>query len=143
MKTSLSLALVGGLLTLGCADLPPQSQAPSYAVQAQKKPIQLVGLTPGENATGVNPEVTVNAGFDFLRGQRPILPPSVQLLIDGVDVTPQSRLVVTDDIPSSGGGISFQPPQPFSTGKHVAEVRFANDQNQQFSYTWDFYVSHR
>ena len=98
-------------------------------------------MTPNENAKVTNPKVTVVVIFEFLRGPRPILTPSLRLLIDGVDVTKQSQTVSTTDIPSSNGDIIFEPPQPFCAGKHTAEVRFANDQNKHFSYTWDFYLS--
>lgn len=140
MKTILSIALIAGLLTLGVGNLSMQSQPLSNQLQT-KRPSQLVRVTPDENATLTNSEVTVSARFEFLRGTRPILPLSLKLLIDGVDVTQQARIAATEDIPSSRGQILFKPAQPFSAGKHTAEVRFTNDQNKQFSYTWNFYVS--
>lgn len=98
-------------------------------------------LTPKENVTLSNPQVNVSASFDLLRGSVPIVPLSLELIIDGVNVTKQSQITATDDIPASQAEILFQPPQPFSPGKHVVELRFANNQNQQFSYTWNFFVS--
>lgn len=148
MRTFLSVVLMPGLLTLlaGCAFIQFLDQKIEYEKQKQiikyknQRPIQIRGVTPKENFMITNPKNNVGAGFDYLRGTRPILPLSLGLLIDGVDVTKQSEIISTTDILSSNGGINFEPPQPFSTGKHTTEVRFANDQNQQFSYTWDFYV---
>jgi hypothetical protein len=62
------------------------------------------------------------------------------LILDGVDVTEQSRIAATEDIPSSQGEILFEPSQPLPSGQHTVEVRFADDQHEEFSYTWSFYV---
>jgi hypothetical protein len=140
MKTVLSIALIAGLLTVGAGNLSMQSQPLSDQHQV-KRPSQLVKVTPDEKARLTNSQATVSARFEFLRGTRPILPLSLKLFIDGVDVTQQSRIVATEDAPSSRGEILFKPSQPFAAGKHTAEVRFANDRNEQFSYTWDFYVT--
>lgn len=148
MKTFSSVVLIPGLLTLlaGCAFVQILDQKIEYEKQKQiikyknQKPIQIRRVTPNENAKITNSKVTVLATFEFLRGPQPILPPSLRLLIDGVDVTEQSEIVSTTDIPSSLGEIHFEPHQPFSAGKHTVEVRFASKQKQQFSYTWDFYV---
>lgn len=139
MRTILSIALIAGLLTLGIGTLSMQSQPANHQYQTQR-PSQIVKVSPDENAKLTNSEATVSARFEFLRGSRPILPLSLKLLIDGVDVTEQSRIAATEDSPSSQGEILFKPSQPFSAGKHTAEVRFADDKDKQFSYTWNFYV---
>ena len=139
MRTFLSVALVASLLTLGVGNLSLQSQPVSYQ-QKSPRPSQLVKLTPDENARLANREASVGARFNFSQGSRPIVPQSLKLIIDGVDVTQKAQIAASDDIPSSRGEISFKPSQPFSVGKHTAEVRFANDQNKQFSYKWNFYV---
>lgn len=139
MKTIYTVALLASFSTLLIGQLSLHSQPPDNQQQA-KRPIQIVQLSPNEKAKSVSPDTTISARFDFLRGTRPIIPPSLRLVIDGSDVTQQARIAASDDIPSSRGEISFKPTQPFSTGKHTAQVRFANDNNQQSSYTWEFYV---
>ena len=145
MKIALGLALIISFLTLVAGNLPIQSQPPNYQLQAgyehqSERPVQLVRLTPEENARSVNPVVTVSASFEFLRGSRPILPQSLRLILDGIDVTEQSRIAATEDIPSSQGEILFEPLQPLSSGQHTVEVCFADDQHEEFSYSWSFYV---
>lgn len=145
MKIFLSIFLIVGFLTFAGGNLPIQFQSPNYQLQTSyehqtERPIQLVRLTPPENAKLVEPRVTVSASFEFLRGKRPIVPLSLRLLLDGVDVTEQSRIAATEDVPSSLGEILFEPSPPLASGQHTAEVRFANDQNEEFSYTWHFYV---
>jgi hypothetical protein len=142
MKTALSIALIAGLLTVAGGNLSMQSQPLSHQQQAQR-PIELVQVTPDENDRLTNSKITVSARFEFLRGRRPVLPRSLKLLIDGVDVTRQSRIAATEDTPSSQGEILYTPSQPFSVGQHTAEVRFANDQDKPFSYTWNFYIQRR
>ena len=146
MKIVLSIALIVSLWTVLAAKNQPiqfhslndRSQV-GYEHQT-KRPIQLVQLTPEENARSVNPEVTVIASFDFLSGSHPILPQSLRLILDGVDVTEQSRIAATEDMPSSQGEILYEPSQPLAVGQHTVEVIFANDQNEAYSYTWSFYV---
>jgi hypothetical protein len=148
MRTFLRVVLMPGLLTLlaGCAYLHSITQKLEYEEQKQilkyknQRPIQIRKVTPNENAKLTNSEIIVVASFEFLRGSQPILPRSLRLFIDEVNVTKQSQIVSTQDIPSSLGEIHFEPPHPLCAGKHTAKVQFANDQNQQFSYTWDFYV---
>lgn len=125
------------LLISACGQDPVQSQPQKGLTQ---RPIQIVGLTPDENATDVDRDIVVSARFQFLLGPRPILPGSLRLIIDSLDVTEQSRIAATDDAPASRGEISFTATQPFASGKHTAIVKFANDQNEQFSYAWDFSI---
>jgi hypothetical protein len=139
MRRFLKAALITGFLTLAVGNLVMQPQ-PANSQNQTKRPSQLVRLTPEEKARTVNPDATISASFDLSRGPHPILLPSVKLIIDGVEVTQQARVAATDDFPPSRAEISFKPDQPFSAGKHIAEIRFANDQNRQSSYTWEFYV---
>lgn len=130
---------VGGtvLLLSACGQDPVQSQSPKGPMQ---RPIQIVGVTPDENVTVVDRDIVISARFQFLSGPRPILPGSLRLLVDSLDVTQGSRIAATEDVPASRGEISFTPTQPLAPGKHSAMVHFANDQNEKFSYAWDFSV---
>jgi hypothetical protein len=115
------------------------SAQPQPPTCERQKPIQLDYLFPGENATVIKPKVPIGANFDLLIGPHPILSQPV-LLLDGVDVTKQAQYSLLGDIPASSSTIGFEPPKPLSPGKHTAEVRFADDQGKQYSYTWNFYV---
>jgi hypothetical protein len=132
----LSSALIANLFLSGAC---PQPQPPTCEKQ---RPIQIENLLPEENATLINPKAAVGANFDLLIGPRPIKSPLV-LIVDGVNVTKQAQTEATGDIPTSSASIGFEPPKPLSPGKHTAEIRFADDQNKQVSYTWAFYVSPR
>jgi hypothetical protein len=129
----LSSALIANVFLSGAC---PQPQPPTCEKQ---RPVQIRGLDPAENATVIDPKVTIGATLDFLIGPRPTYPP-LELIVDGINVTKQSQYQLTGDIPVSNGGIGIER-KPLSPGKHTAEVRFTNDQNKRVSYAWGFYVS--
>lgn len=140
MRTFLSVVILASSLTLMARHISLQPQPLSYKNQNQK-PIQIVKLTPSEDARLTNSKLTVVVSFDFTRGSKPIRAFGLRLLIDGVNVTKQSEIISTADIPTSYSEIRFKPSRPFSATKHTAEVQLIDDQNKlQHSYTWDFYV---
>jgi len=106
----------------------------------KQRPIQIIRLSPDENATVTDAKVTLSALLELLKGRGIVPPRSLQLFLDGVDLTARSSIASSMDLPPSRGEIFYEPTEPFAFGKHTAEVQFANDQNERFSYSWNFCI---
>ncbi len=71
MRTFLSVVILASSLTLMARHISLQPQPLSYKIRI-KKPIQIVKLTPSEDARLTNSKLTVVVSFDFTRGSKPI-----------------------------------------------------------------------
>ncbi|MBD1839692.1 hypothetical protein H6F78_13300 [Coleofasciculus sp. FACHB-64] len=101
------------------------------------RPAQLLQVFPPEESTQTYVQY-VAAALSFKLGEQAD-PRSVQLFVDGVDVTSQSRIGNTRDWPISHLEIGYTP--NFSeSGTHHAEVRFRTLDGKTKSYRWSFSV---
>jgi hypothetical protein len=114
----------------------------SLRLQTAKKqrPSQLLRISPDENKTSVNPEEYISVIFKS-QGVNSIDQITLQLLVDGVDVTTQAKINPNYDTYNKAGIISFGTLQQFSLGKHTVEMRFADERDRKFAYAWNFSVS--
>lgn len=98
---------------------------------------QIVKVYPLEDSTQTSVEY-VGARLNFKLGEEADHN-SLQLFIDGVDVTKQSWQVGSRDAPSSKWRIAYT--VNFSKpGKHRAEIRFKSKDGTIKSYSWSFSV---
>lgn len=101
------------------------------------RPPQLVEVYPCEDSTQTSVQY-VGARLNFRLGEEADYS-SLRLFIDGVDVTNQSRIGGTRDVPPSKWKIvstsNFSEP-----GKHDAEIRFQSKNGEIRSYRWSFLV---
>jgi hypothetical protein len=101
------------------------------------RPAQLLEVFPPEESTQTYVQY-VAAALSFRLGEEAD-PTSVQLFVDGVDVTTQSQIGNTRDWPISHLEIGYTP--NFSeTGTHRAEVRFRTLDGKTKSYSWSFSI---
>jgi hypothetical protein len=117
MKISLAVASLLLVQTLGAA------------------PPQVVKVFPGGGSALARVEA-IGAELDFTKGQESD-PASLQLFVDGVDVTRRSRMTLTDDWPPSSVRISYTPIL-LESGEHWAEIRFHTRERRTISYVWGF-----
>ena len=96
---------------------------------------QLLQVFPPAGATSVQVKV-IGAELNFTKGETAD-PTSLQLFVDGEDVTSQSTITQTRDWPPSFVSISHIPTQ-LQAGLHHAEIRFKSDKNVIFTYRWSF-----
>ncbi|HEV8643130.1 MAG TPA: hypothetical protein VGV13_18755 [Methylomirabilota bacterium] len=100
-------------------------------------PPQVLRVFPPDGSTpGQVPAIT--AELDFTRGE-PGDAASLRLLVDGVDVTAQSRITQTRDWPPSFVSISYTPAR-LQPGTHRAEVRFRTATGATVGHAWTFAV---
>lgn len=100
-------------------------------------PPQLLKVFPPEESTQ-SYVPSIGANLNFKLGEGGDLG-SLQLFVDGVDVTPQSRIANTRDWPSSHVEISYTP--NFSEAAiHCTEVRFQTLEGKTISHNWCFSV---
>lgn len=104
------------------------------------RPPQVVMVFPREQSTHTHVQ-TVSAQLDFKKGGK-FAPGSLQLFIDGVDVTPQAKIVSTRDWPPSHVEISYTL-NGSEPGTYRAEVRFQNQEGRTNSYKWPFSIKSR
>ena len=100
-------------------------------------PPQLLEVFPTENSAQTSVQF-VGAALNFKLGEE-AEPRSVQLFVNGVDVTKQARISGTRDWPQSYYKISYTP-NDFQLGINCAEIRFRTIDNTTKSYSWSFSV---
>ena len=122
------------MLVASCAG-PPTVQPDAQPATAPDKPPQVLRVAPPDGATTARVEA-VEAELDLTRGE-PGDAASLQLFLDGVDVTPQATVGGTRDVPPSRISIAYSPPR-LSPGPHRAEVRFRTAGGRPVSYAWRF-----
>lgn len=101
-------------------------------------PPQVVKLIPPEGSTSAQVD-TIGATLNFRKGERADYA-SLQLFVDGVDVTAESRRAGTGDWPPSHWEISY-PAVKLRPGVHQAEVRFRTEEGKTLQYTWTFTIA--
>lgn len=90
------------------------------------------GSTPAHVAAiGAELDLTKAEGAD---------PASLQLTVDGVDVTLRSTITMTRDWPPSFVSIVYTPTQ-LQPGAHRAEARLRTKDDRTLSYAWTFAIS--
>ncbi len=98
---------------------------------------QVIEVYPSEDSTQTSVQY-IGAKLNFQLGEEADYG-SLQLFIDGVDVTNKSRVGGTRDMPPSrwriGYKIDFSKP-----GNHRAEIRFHSKDGTIKSYSWSFSV---
>ncbi|HVF61015.1 MAG TPA: hypothetical protein VNJ70_14505 [Thermoanaerobaculia bacterium] len=135
------------LALFGCrcaaAPAPAPAAAPPAAQSAgqAERPVQIASVAPAEGAQVAADAVVIIVRLDLTRGERPVSPTSLRLLLDGEDVTAAARVGATEDVPPSQADISYTPPAPLAAGEHRAEVRFVDDRGAAYSYAWSFTVA--
>ena len=98
---------------------------------------QVIEVYPSEDSTQTSVQY-VGAKLNFQLGEEADYS-SLRLFIDGVDVTNQSRIGGTRDVPPSRWRIGYT--SNFSEpGKHHAEIRFQSQNGEKKSYSWSFLV---
>jgi hypothetical protein len=102
-----------------------------------RRPFQVVKVFPPEGSTPAQVEA-IGAELDFTKGEGAD-PASLQLFVDGADVTPQSTITLTRDWPPSFVSISFTP-TGLQPGAHRAEVRFRTEEGSTLPYAWTFAI---
>lgn len=100
-------------------------------------PAQVLRVFPADG-TASTQVLAVGAELDFTRGHAADAS-SLRLVVDGVDVTAQSRVTQTRDWPPSFVSISYGPGQ-LSPGLHRAEIRFATATGAAVSHAWTFTI---
>lgn len=100
-------------------------------------PPQLLEVFPTENSAQTSVQF-VGAALNFKLGEE-AEPRSVQLFVNGVDVTKQARIGGTRDWPQSYYRISYTP-NSFQLGINCAEIRFRTIDNKTKSYSWSFSI---
>lgn len=100
-------------------------------------PAQVVKVVPADGSAPARVEV-VGAELNFTRGSPSDLT-SLQLLVDGVDVTSRSTIRMSRDWPPSAVSISYAPMR-LKPGLHNAEARFRTVEGRMLSYAWSFTV---
>ncbi len=101
------------------------------------RPTQLLKVFPAENSAQTSVQF-VGAALNFTLGEEAERG-SMQLFVDGVDVTKQARISGTRDWPQSYYKISYTP-SSFQLGIHCAEIRFRTTDNTTKSYSWYFSI---
>ncbi|MCC5616192.1 hypothetical protein LC605_14170 [Nostoc sp. CHAB 5836] len=101
------------------------------------RPPQLLEVFPAENLAQTSVEF-VGAALNFSLGEEAERG-SVQLFVDGVDVTKQAQISGTRDWPQSYYKISYTP-NSFELGIHCAEIRFRTTDGTTKSYSWSFSI---
>jgi hypothetical protein len=101
-------------------------------------PPQVVKVLPSEGATSAQVD-TIGATLNFQKGERAD-PASLQLFVDGVDVTAESRRAGTGDWPPSHWEISY-PAAKLRPGVHQAEVRFRTEAGGALQCAWTFTIT--
>jgi hypothetical protein len=100
-------------------------------------PPQLLKVFPPKESTQSYVQ-SIGANLNFTLGEGGDLG-SLRLFVDGVDVTPQSRIGNTRDSPPSYVEISYTP--NFSEpATHCAEVRFQTLEGKTISHNWCFSI---
>jgi hypothetical protein len=101
------------------------------------RPPQVIEVYPCEDSTQTYMQY-VGARLNFRLGEKADYS-SLRLFIDGVDVTNQSRIGGTRDVPPSRWGIGYTS-NLSKPGKHHAEIRFQSKNGEIKSYSWSFLV---
>lgn len=104
------------------------------------RPPQVDEVFPREQSTNTHVQ-TVSAQLNFKKGEK-VAPGSLQLFIDGVDVTSQAKIVSTRDWPPSHIEISYKL-NGSEPGIYSAEVRFQTQEGRTNSYSWPFSIKSR
>ena len=100
-------------------------------------PPQILEVFPTENSAQTSVQF-VGAALNFRLGEEAERG-SVQLFVNGVDVTKQARIGGTRDWPQSYYRISYTP-NSFQLGINCAEIRFRTIDNTTKSYSWSFSI---
>ena len=114
-------------------------------------PRHLTGVTPEHGATVTNADLHVGetdvqmgicADFSFGGGDGMGDDPTslVTLFVGGEEVTDSSTWVVTASQPPTGGSICYTPPQPYN-GPIIANARWKETSDREFTYSWQFTVT--
>jgi len=104
---------------------------------AKPRPPQILEVFPAEKSTQPSVEF-VGAVLNFQLGEN-AGPHSIQLFVNEVDVTKQSRRGGTRDWPPSHYVIRYTP-SSLQPGKHTAELRFQTTVGTKQSYSWSFSI---
>lgn len=104
---------------------------------AKPRPPQLLEVFPAENSTQTSVEF-VGAALNFQLGEN-AGPRSMQLFVDEVDVTKESRIGGTRDWPPSHHVIRYSP-SSLQPGIHTAELRFETTVGKKRSSSWSFSI---
>ncbi len=89
-------------------------------------------VTPMENSLADATGIVIGTSLDAQAT-------TMQLILDGIDVTPQARTTTARSAPMATD-ISFIPARPLIPGKHVAQLRFTDVNDARSCYRWAFYV---
>ncbi len=102
------------------------------------RPPQLIKVFPPDGSRLIQVE-TIGAELDFTKGERVCIA-SLQLLVDKVDVTTKSTIVMTRDWPPIFVSISYNPIH-LQPGIHHAEISFQTYKSSKVLwYSWFFTI---
>ncbi|OCQ99934.1 hypothetical protein BCD64_02315 [Nostoc sp. MBR 210] len=104
---------------------------------AKPRPPQILEVFPAEESTQTSVEF-VGVMLNFQLGENSA-PTSMQLFVNEVDVTKESRMGGTRDSPSSNYVIRYTP-SSLQPGIHNAELRFQTEVGTKQSYSWSFSI---
>ena len=82
---------------------------------------------------------TIKAELDLTRGEK-LIPAAIQLIVDGMDVTPQATITMTRDWPPSFVSITYTP-STLQPGTHRAEIHIRTEDDTTRHYTWTFVLT--
>jgi len=107
------------------------------SVSAEPRPPQVREVFPPDKSTHTY-KPHIRAELDFTAGEA-VDPSSLQLLVDGVNVTSQAQIGGTRDWPPTYLQISYTP-KGSRQGSHCAEIRFRTREERTNSYQWSFSI---
>jgi hypothetical protein len=119
-------------------DMPVEKRvsAPFAIDPAPTRPALITSFEPAAGAF-VGRNVNVRITFDFRLSPRSS-PGALRLFIDGKDVTDQTRMGATEDVPPSHVELVFAPKEGWLPGRHGVKVEIDGPAT---SYSWQFIVS--
>jgi hypothetical protein len=121
------------------AESPSKQLSNNYvnSVSAEPRPPQVWKVSPPDKSTHTSVPI-IRAELDFTAGEA-VEPSSLQIFVDGVDVTSQAQIGGSRDWPPSYLHISYTP-KDFRQGSHCAEIRFRTKKGRTNSYQWSFSI---
>jgi hypothetical protein len=98
-------------------------------------------VTPADGEMIKNPGgICINFLFQAGRGMGYDPKRTVQMFLDGINVSKGLNGLITLDNPPSYGSLCYKPYAPLSAKWHTAKVIYSDISNTRFQYTWRFLI---